>query len=78
MTQLNKRLFELGQKLTPVPRKAIKIGTWRVCPDKIITWQYDDAKKKIFIKFQGCDMGYNLANEKEYCQAKEELDNYNF
>lgn len=75
---LNKRLFELTQKLTAEPKRAIKLGSWRAVPDKILTWQYKDAERKIFIKYQGCDMGYQLPTEADYIRAKEELDNYNF
>ncbi len=78
MTTLNKRLYTLGQKLTLLPRKAIKVGQWRVCPDKIVTWLYKDDKKEIYIMFGSCNMSYKLTTDEEYQEAKKELDNYNF
>ncbi len=78
MTTLNKRLFDIGQKLTPIQKRAIKLGNWRISPDKILTWQYRDETRSIWVMFQGSNMAYILPTQEEYLKAKESLDNYNF
>lgn len=78
MPQINKLLYDLINKLDYPQRKVIKIGSWRLCPNKILTWQYKDDKRSIYVMFQGSNMGYTLTTEEEYLQVKHELDNYNF
>lgn len=78
MPNINKLLYDLIQRVDRAPKKAIRIGIWRLCPDRMVTWKYDDAKRQIYVVFQSSNMGYQLNNEEEYQKAKTELDNYQF